>query len=607
MLYSKYAKPLIGFLFATLVCKAQTLPNIERFENCIDKPCQITQSFLTAEYFLEQDDIPASQNWLDVTKNLLPLDKIDTTSVFVNSLQSELFYYNGLYQFGINEAEKAIYNAQIIKDSLLISNAYFFKGINLMEISKLKDAEKALWKSRNFQPKKQKSTYLRTAILNEHIYNNLAQIKHHLKAYDSAIWYNTQAYSYAKANSSKRGIPNTEQTFSLLYLEKKEPDSAVVYLNKSIASAEKSNYYDIVLVNYGIMIHCYPSDAKNMDFWFQKGLKLIEDKKINTLYQTYFYEFAANAFKATNNLANLGIAQNRLIEINEDISLSKNDYIQNISAQYLENENKLFNQKLDLIKSQRAQQIYLFSSLGLILFSLSIWLFFKQKQNIKNKEIITLQQQKDITKLQALIEGEEKERIRLAQDLHDGINGDLSSIKFQLSSVDINNLSPENKVLFHNALNMIDSSCSQVRNISHNLSPTAITEFGLLNSVKNYCSKLEQLHPIKITFQHFGNEIKLSNNIETIIYRIVQELVNNIIKHAEATEAMVQINYHKSNMFITVEDNGKGFSKASKNAGIGLKNISSRIAFLNATLDEEHHTKGTTFNINIDLNNIPKS
>lgn len=355
------------------------------------------------------------------------------------------------------------------------------------------------------------------------------------------------------------------------------------------------------------MIHCYPSDAKNMDFWFQKGLKLIEDKKINTLYQTYFYEFAANAFKATNNLANLGIAQNRLIEINEDISLSKNDYIQNISAQYLENENKLFNQKLDLIKSQRAQQIYLFSSLGLILFSLSIWLFFKQKQNIKNKEIITLQQQKDITKLQALIEGEEKERIRLAQDLHDGINGDLSSIKFQLSSVDINNLSPENKVLFHNALNMIDSSCSQVRNISHNLSPTAITEFGLLNSVKNYCSKLEQLHPIKITFQHFGNEIKLSNNIETIIYRIVQELVNNIIKHAEATEAMVQINYHKSNMFITVEDNGKGFSKASKNAGIGLKNISSRIAFLNATLDEEHHTKGTTFNINIDLNNIPKS
>lgn len=601
-------KLLSGFylIFAVVFCEGQTLPNSGHFENCNDTHCQIKESFLNAEYYLEEDDIPASQDWLDVTKNLISLDKIDTTTVFVNSLQSELFYYNGLYQFGINEAEKAIKNAHSIKDSLLISNAYFFKGINLMETSKLKEAETTLWKSRNFQPKNNQKKYLRTAILNEHIYNNLAQIKHHLKDYDSAIWYNTQAYNYAKTNNSKRGIPNTEQTFSQLYLEKKELDSAIVYLNRSIASAEKSRYYDIVLVNYGLMLHCFPNDTQTMNAWFQKGLDLIEEKKINTLYQTFFYEFATSAFKANNNLTNLDFAQDRLIKINEEISLNKNDYIQNISAKYLENENKLFNQKLDLMKSQRAQQIYLFSSLGLILFSLGIWLFFKQKQKIKNKEIITLQQQKDITKLQALIEGEEKERSRLAQDLHDGINGDLSSIKYQLSSVDTQTLSEENKHLFDKAIELINYSCVQVRNISHNLSPTTINDFGLLASIKNYCGKTEIAHAISINFQHFGEPIELSKNNETIIYRIVQELVNNTVKHAQATEALVQVNSHKNNILITVEDNGKGFGSDDKKEGIGLKNIASRVAYLNATIEKEHSSQGTTFNIDINLNNIPK-
>src|SRR5690606_41176724 len=105
---------------------------------------------------------------------------------------------------------------------------------------------------------------------------------------------------------------------------------------------------------------------------------------------------------------------------------------------------------------------------------------------------------------------------------------------------------------------------------------------------------------INISFQHYGNDIQLTKSIETVIYRIIQELVNNIIKHANATEALVQLNSYDSNLFITVEDNGIGFQNNKENLGIGLKNISSRIAFLNAQLEEEHHKQGTTFHINID-------
>ena len=474
-----------------------------------------------------------------------------------------------------------------------------------MELNKLKEAESSLSKSSHYQPKYINKKYLRSPIVKEYIYNNLAQLKLQLKQTDSAIWYNSKAYDYAKQNQSKRGIPNTEQTFTLIYLNKNDTLSASVYLNKSIINAEKSGYYDIVLINYGLKMQCFPTSEEETNLWFKKGLELINEKKINITYQTYFFETAIKTFKTNNQTENLTFAQERLIKINEEISLINNGYIENIIEKYLENENKLHRQELDLIKSQREKQIYFISSISLILISLGIWYSFRQKQKIKNKEILTLQQQKEIAKLEALIDGEEKERIRIAQDLHDGINGDLSSIKYQLSSINIESLSAENKILLDKATNMIDYSCDQIRQISHNLSPTTINDFGLVPSLKNYCVKLEGFHPIKINFQHFGNEIKLSKNVETVIYRIVQELVNNIIKHANATEAMVQINSYEDKLFITVEDNGKGFDTTKQKTGIGLKNIASRVAFLNATFEEEHNTRGTTFTLNIELNKIP--
>jgi hypothetical protein len=137
------------------ICNAQSLQikrNSLNYKNCKSKECQIKMSFLIAEHYLDEDDIFSSQKWLDITKNKTSLNKIDSTKVFIHSLQSELFYYNGLHQFGINEAEKAIAGAQYLKDSLLISNGYFFKGINLIELNKVNEAEIFLWKSRNFQP-----------------------------------------------------------------------------------------------------------------------------------------------------------------------------------------------------------------------------------------------------------------------------------------------------------------------------------------------------------------------------------------------------------------------------------------------------------------------
>lgn len=592
-------------LFYLISSKAQTLPKkniFQEFKNCKNKKCQIKMSFQIAEHYLEEDDIFTSQKWLDITKNKTSLKKIDSTKVFIHSLQSELFYYNGLHQFGINEAEKAIVSAHYLKDSLLIANGYFFKGINLIELNKLNEAEIYLWKSRNIQPNNFQKKHIRSSILNEHIYNNLAQVKLQLHQSDSAIWYNSWAYLFAKKCNSKRGIPNSEQTFSLIYLEDKKIDLAMFYLNKSILSAQKSNYYDIVLSNYGIMLNCYPNNPKEINLWFKKGIELIKQKKINIAYQAYFFKTTIKALKKYNQLENLIYAQEQLLHINERIALHNNDYIQNITKQYLKNENKLLKQELDLIKNQKEKQLYIIFSLILFVLSFSILYFFKQRQKIKNNEIISLQQQHEIVILEALMDGEEKERRRIAQELHDGLNGDLSAIKYRLSTLEESGLSAIDSENLTKVINMIDESCAQVRSISHNLMPASILDYGLIETVKEYCVKINTSDTFKIDFQFFGNYIALSKKTETVIYRIIQELVTNILKHSKATEALIQFNYREDELFITVEDNGIGFDKNAISTGIGHKNIKTRINFLNAQLDVESSSDGTSYTISIDLN-----
>lgn len=585
--------------------KAQNLPklkSIQEFDKCENNECKINKAFLLAEYYLEEDDIQSSQKWLDFTKNFNSSKNIDTTDVFIHSLQSELFYYNGLFQFGINEAEKVIEKSILLNDSLLISNGYFFKGINLYELNDFSAAQKMLWKSRVYQPTKATKKQLRTAIFKEHIYNNLAQIKLQVQELDSAIWYNSKAYSYAKKNNSKRAIPNIEQTYSLIYLDKNRIGDAIFYLNKSTDSAVKSNYFDIVLGNYGYLMNCYPNNNIEANKWFEKGMALIKDKKVNISYQVIFYKTAIKAFRKNNQLEKLSFAQEKLININKSISLTNNDYIQNITKQYIKNENKLLKQELNLTKSIKERQIFYILLFGLALVSIGLWYFFKQRQRLKNQEIETLKRNQEISNLESLIDGEEKERKRIAQELHDGLNGDLSAIKYRLSTLEESGLSAIDTENLGKVIAMIDDSCTQIRSISHNLMPSSILDYGLIETIKEYLIKINTSDNFRVDFQSYGNYRALTKKNETIIYRIIQEMVTNILKHAKATEAMIQMNYRQDELVITVEDNGVGFNLSIASNGIGHKNIQTRIEFLNAQMDVDSSSNGTFYTITIDLN-----
>ncbi|WP_187388129.1 tetratricopeptide repeat-containing sensor histidine kinase [Seonamhaeicola marinus] len=254
------------------------------------------------------------------------------------------------------------------------------------------------------------------------------------------------------------------------------------------------------------------------------------------------------------------------------------------------------------IQKEKAQNNYM---LGAIVFltiaTILLVVLFKQRQKRKNQELLTLRREFQIKTLESLIEGEEKERHRVARELHDGVNGDLAAIKYKLSTL----LEMNNNVI-KEAITMIDDSCKQVRAISHNLIPPSLENFNLLEATQVYCSNLNEVtQNLEITFQHLGETIEIPKKAEVNAFRIIQELVTNAIRHAEASQIDVQISSRDNAIQITVEDDGKGFDKNNvKSDGIGLSNVQSRVDYLNATTDFISNNQGTSYTIDIDKDKV---
>jgi len=260
----------------------------------------------------------------------------------------------------------------------------------------------------------------------------------------------------------------------------------------------------------------------------------------------------------------------------------------------------LSNQELSIQKNKSKFRIMTILIISLLLASILLWFVFQQRQKRVQQQLVTIQKEQEVLTLESLIAGEEKERLRIAKELHDGVNGDLSAIKYKLSAL----LKMNNNVI-NEAVTMIDNSCQQVRAISHNLVPPSLKNFNLVEAVNNYCENMNNTHTPAVNFQYIGDAVDLNKKIEVNIFRITQELVTNAIKHAKADHIDVQISHRNNTILLTVEDDGKGYVQTENTkSGIGLNNIKSRVEYLNANFEVVSNTNGTSNTIEIDLNTL---
>lgn len=232
-------------------------------------------------------------------------------------------------------------------------------------------------------------------------------------------------------------------------------------------------------------------------------------------------------------------------------------------------------------------------------------LILKQEKEIQQRTIVMLEKEKYLTATQAVLKGQEEERTRLARDLHDGLGGMLSGIKLSMQqfteTIDIH----DKKILLERNMDMLDSSVNELRRVAHNLMPEVLLKFGLDVAVKDFCNSITNSGALNISYQSIGiNNLRADQTTQVTIYRIIQELMNNILKHAAANEAFVQLDFHGNNLGITVEDTGVGFDTRNLDLlpGIGWSNITTRVAYLNGKIEIKSIQEiGTTINIDIPI------
>lgn len=201
-----------------------------------------------------------------------------------------------------------------------------------------------------------------------------------------------------------------------------------------------------------------------------------------------------------------------------------------------------------------------------------------------------------------MINGQETERTRIARELHDGLGGLLSATKMHFMTINQSKLENSNKEPLQKCLELLDRSNKDLREIAHSMMPEILLQKGLTSALQSYCDQLNGSRIISFEFHHFGIESRLKNNVEIIIYRIIQELLNNILKHSNASKAIVQISKEQNKLFITVEDDGIGFKldQNDQQPSAGIKNIRERIYYLNGNLSiDSKEGIGTTVYIEV--------
>lgn len=230
--------------------------------------------------------------------------------------------------------------------------------------------------------------------------------------------------------------------------------------------------------------------------------------------------------------------------------------------------------------------------------------FSVQKEINYQQQLTELEQKQQLKVAKAMLDGEEHERERVARDLHDGLGGMLSGVKIGLSGWTTNHAGASDDKDLHRIINQLDTSVSELRRIARNMVPETLLKFGLEVALKDL-SEFYMRDGLHIEFQAFNIEKNIVLAVQLHIYRIVQELFSNAIKHARASNIMLQCSQNMDTFFITLEDDGCGFDTSVLNSrkGMGLDNLKNRIAFLRGKFEiQSTANEGTTINIELNTN-----
>lgn len=483
--------------------------------------------------------------------------------------------------------------------------------------------------------------------------NNIAIIHYNLGNLPKSLEYHQKALDIRHKIGDAYGIGASLGNMANVHLQRGDTLRALNYIQEAIAYFGQTNYAEALAVqlnNYGaIMLSSgFPDTAL---VYLHQALDLrrqLDDKKaiastLASLGEAYLRKAQFDIAERTLNEALLlaqeaGVKEeqinslNRLSELyavtgrkdlaleslREYIRLKDEVYNDQVNARILEMQTRYDAEKSeqqialltsrqqlsDLKVQQQRTQLILLIGLAVILLGVAFFEYYRYRQKQKALwQAEEIRQQR--IRMEAVMEAQENERKRIAEDLHDGIGQTLSGLKMVCQGIAENTaLETSEKGRLKALGQSLDNACTEVRTLSHQMRPKALSALGLIPAIEEMLGSAFNHSPVRFQFDHYGvAEERLPEIIEVSIYRILQELVNNILKHSEAAEASFQLIKNKQGLVLMVEDNGKGFDpKAQKGKGIGLLNLDSRVKLVKGDIHYESRPgEGTLVTIRIPL------
>lgn len=571
------------------------------------------------------------------------------------SYYSSVLNIQGFFDSSLAVNLNALQMAKKMKDSLAIVKASFNVANSYTFLSKNDSTLYYYFQVLPYLEKQKDNRMLSIA------YNNLQDIYRRLHQYQKGITYGKAGVAMSRANKDslklEYGLTNLGTNYASLHFM----DTALACykeafeISKKIGDqyGESAAWLNIADIDY--QQGRYEAAKRG----YTKALKIARELALNetatialkglAMYFLQMKNYAAARQYADSSLALAAQNENReqrvkiykiLSDIaygNQDLISAKefdskadqlndsinNDNLSEITTRY-EKEYET-SKKESQIKLQQAQlkqksilnYFLIAGAAALLIISLLTYRNHRHKQKLQQAKIDELETEKQLTATEAVLKGEEQERTRLAKDLHDGLGGMLSGIKFSLSNMKENLImTPDNAQAFERSIDMLDSSIQEMRRVAHNMMPEMLVRYGLKVALEEFCNEINRSGAIHTNYQFIGTHTTaIDQTVAVTVYRIVQELVNNAIKHAHAQNVLVQLHASEQEklLTITIEDDGKGFDKnlltvskarpdGQAGRGMGWNNIQNRVDFLKGKIDVNSEPgKGTSVLIEINM------
>ncbi|MCB0481828.1 MAG: sensor histidine kinase [Flavobacteriales bacterium] len=528
------------------------------------------------------------------------------TCVELNYVQQEIGEIDSAYHTLLNGLKYAI----SASDSHLIISLYYELGhFNVT----YRDSAKALEYYQLGVKLSEQISYVEGEFLGS---SGLGNFYYNYGDYDEALNYFLLADSRIRRSKDRARKAICANNIALCYEALGDPEMAMAYYTSALEENASLGAFDqIALVKFNMAVLWLninkPDTAISL---LNEALFMFQEMR-DIANSARCYEFLSEAYASKHDFLDAYHAHVRFSNLNDSLlNVEKVNSIAKMRTKYdLETKESQLALLEQSNKTKTAQRNFLLAGSIVLLLSIAFLVFFfvnrfriaKKNQALANEKIDNLLQDQEIRTNNAMIEAQEYERQRIASDLHDRLGGMLATIKLLFGSLEskLDEQKQESLQRYNKANKLIDEAVKEVRQISHNLNTGVVASFGLVMAAEELCESINKSEIVKVKMLVYGMENRLESIVAIEIYRMLQEIFNNILKHARAKNVTLQINKTENELRITVEDDGIGIDpeKKNKKMGMGLISLNNRAKKLHGT----YHIDSMPYKGTISIIEIP--